>query len=56
MRLTQIKGIGPKKAQAILKAFKTKAKLKEATVEQLAKAASVSMEKAQEIKRQLEEF
>ena len=56
MRLTQIKGIGPKKAQAILKEFKTKAKLKEATVEQLAKAASVSMEKAQEIKRQLEEF
>lgn len=56
MRLTQIDGIGPKKAQAILKAFKTKTRLKEATAEQLAKAASVSMEKAEEIKRRLEEF
>lgn len=56
MRLTQIQGIGPKKAQAILKAFRTKSKLKEATVEQLAKAAGVSIEKANEIKSCLEEF
>lgn len=49
MELTEISGIGEAKARALLKAFKTKAKLKEATVEELRVAAKVSEEKAKEL-------
>lgn len=47
--LTKIPGIGPKKAQALLTAFKTKQQLKEATPEEIAAAMKISVEKAQEV-------
>ncbi|MEG0894199.1 MAG: helix-hairpin-helix domain-containing protein, partial [Oscillospiraceae bacterium] len=40
--LTRIDGIGPKRAMNILKAFKTKKELTEATVEDIAKAAKIN--------------
>ena len=40
--MTQVKGIGEKKAQALLVQFKTKEQLKAASAEELAKAAGVS--------------
>lgn len=49
LELTEVKGIGEAKAQALLKRFKTKAGLKEATAEQLREAAKISAEKAQEL-------
>ena len=42
LELTQVKGIGEKKAQALLVQFKTKEQLKAASAEELAKAAGVS--------------
>ena len=49
LELTEVKGIGEAKAQALLKRFKTTAGLKEATAEQLREAAKISAEKAQEL-------
>lgn len=49
LELTQIKGIGEKKAQALLKQFKTKQGMKQAGVEELREAAKISPEKAQEL-------
>lgn len=49
LELTEIRGIGEAKAQALLKQFKTKQGLKEATPEQLRQAAKISPEKAQEL-------
>lgn len=49
LELTEVKGIGEAKARALLKEFKTKAKLKEATPEQLQRAAKISEEKAREL-------
>lgn len=49
LELTEVKGIGEAKARALLKEFKTKAKMKEATPEQLQKAAKISEEKAREL-------
>ena len=49
LELTEVKGIGEAKTQALLKRFKTKAGLKEATAEQLREAAKISAEKAQEL-------
>ena len=49
LELTEVNGIGKAKAQALLKEFKTKQKMKEATVEQLRKAAKISEEKAREL-------
>lgn len=49
MELTEIKGIGEAKAQALLKEFKTKQGMKQATPEMLRAAAKVSPEKAQEL-------
>ena len=49
LELTQISGIGEKKAQALLKEFKTKQGMKQAGVEELQKAAKVSPQKAQEL-------
>ncbi|MGN1119991.1 MAG: excinuclease ABC subunit UvrC [Oscillospiraceae bacterium] len=49
LELTEIKGIGQAKAQALLKQFKTKQGLKEATPDQLRQAAKISPEKAQEL-------
>lgn len=49
LELTEIKGIGEAKAQALLKEFKTKAGLKAASAEQLRSTAKISPEKAQEL-------
>lgn len=49
LELTEVKGIGESKARALLKAFKTKAAMKEASPEELQKAAKVSAEKAREL-------
>ncbi|MEG2813055.1 MAG: excinuclease ABC subunit UvrC [Oscillospiraceae bacterium] len=47
--LMRVDGIGEKKAQAILKAFKTKKELTNATVEQLREVAKISEKTAQEL-------
>ena len=47
--LTRVEGIGPKKAAAILKTFKTRKELREATPEQLREVAKVSEKTAQEL-------
>ncbi len=49
LELTEIKGIGEAKVRALLKQFKTKAAMKEATVEQLRLTAKISEEKAKEL-------
>lgn len=49
LELTEVNGIGEAKARALLKEFKTKQKMKEATAEQLRKAAKISEEKAREL-------
>jgi len=49
LELTEIKGIGDAKVRALLKQFKTKAAMKEATVEQLRQTAKISEEKAKEL-------
>lgn len=49
MELTRIKGIGEAKAMALLKEFKTKKAMKEATAEQLAQAAKLNKEVAEEL-------
>ena len=47
--LTRVKGIGDKKAAQILSRFRTRAELLEATPEQLAQAAKLKPETAQEL-------
>ena len=47
--LTRVEGIGPKKAAAILKTFRTRKELREATPEQLREAAKVSEKTAREL-------
>lgn len=49
MELTEVSGIGEAKARALLKAFKTKAAMKEASPEELRAAAKISEEKAREL-------
>ncbi len=49
LELTRVPGIGTKKASAILRKFKTRTELKHASAEELAKAAKVSPQKAEEI-------
>ena len=49
--LTSISGIGPKKAQALLTAFKTKESLKNASIEDISAVMKISFEKAREVKR-----
>ncbi len=49
LKLTEVPGIGEKKAQALLLTFGTVAALKKASVEDLAKAAKVKIEKGQEL-------
>ena len=55
LELTKVSGIGDKKAAAILKHFKTKQAIKEAGAEELATAAKINIEKAQELKGFIEE-
>lgn len=47
--LTSVKGIGEKKAMTLLKAFRTKKAMKEASPEELQKAAKINAETAQEL-------
>ena len=47
--LTQIKGIGQKKADTLLKHFKTISKIKSASIEDLLKVKSISKQNAEEI-------
>ncbi len=47
--LTKISGIGPKKAQALFKAFKTKQELKEASAKEISAVMKISEEKAEEV-------
>lgn len=49
LELTEVKGIGEAKAQALLKEFRTKQGIKNATAEQLRAAAKISPEKAREL-------
>ena len=49
LTLTRVDGIGPKKAAALLKTFKTKAELRSATPEQLKAAAKINDKTAQEL-------
>lgn len=55
LELTRIKGIGEAKARALLKTFKTKQGMKEATVEQIGSAAKVNEEKARELYEYIQE-
>lgn len=48
--LTKISGIGPKKASALLLAFKTKEAMRQATIEEIAAVMKISTEKAEEVK------
>ncbi len=54
IRLTRCEGIGEKKAAALLKAFRTKKRLKEATVPELRQAAKLSESQAQVLKSFIE--
>lgn len=50
MRLTDFEGIGPKKAEKLLKTYKTKKALQQATAEELAKTAAMPLEKAEKLR------
>ncbi len=50
LEITKIKGIGDKKAEKLLSRFKTKEELKKATAEDIAKAAGINIQLAQEVK------
>ena len=54
VRLTECEGIGPKKAAALLKKFRTKKALKEATAAELQETAKLSPEKAEILKNFIE--
>ena len=56
LTLTKVKGIGEKKARKLLLAYKTRAQLKAASVEELAKTAAVSPETAAELHRLIAEL
>lgn len=49
LELTEVRGIGSAKAEALMKAFKTKQELKNASPEELGAAAKISAEKAKEL-------
>ncbi len=49
LELTKIKGIGEAKALALIKHFKTKQALKEATAEEIATVAKIKIDKANEV-------
>ena len=49
LELTKVRGIGPKKAVKLMTEYKTKDKLREASAEELAAAAGVSLETAQQL-------
>ena len=49
LQLTKIRGIGEKKAVRLMTEFKTKDKLREASPEELAAAAGISLDTAREL-------
>jgi excinuclease ABC subunit C len=55
LELTKVSGIGEKKAAAILKHFRTKQAIKKADAEELAGAAKISLEKAEELREFIKE-
>ncbi len=55
LELTEVKGIGEAKAHALLKEFKTKQGIKDASPEQLRIVAKISAEKAQELYKFIQE-
>ena len=55
LELTEVPGIGQAKAQALMKAFKTKQDMKNATPEELRAATKIGEEKAQELYRFIQE-
>lgn len=56
LELTKVKGIGEKKAQKLLMKYKTKAAMKEASAEELAAAAGVSGDTAEQLYRVIQEL
>lgn len=56
LELTKVKGIGEKKAIKLMTQFKTKENLKKATAEELAKAAGVNIQTAEELYRVIQEM
>ena len=56
LTLTQVPGIGEKKAQKLLLMFKTRAQLKAATQEELAKTAGVNAETAAKLRALIQEL
>ena len=56
LELTRVKGIGEAKALKLLKAFKTKKAMKEATIEELATAAQVNRQVAEELYLYIQEI
>lgn len=55
LELTEVKGIGEAKARALLKTFRTKQAMKEASPEQLRLAAKIGEDKAEELYRFIQE-
>lgn len=49
LTLTQVKGVGEKKAQKLLLTYKTRTQLKAASIEELAKTAGINLETAAEL-------
>lgn len=56
LELTKIPGIGERKAAAILKYFKSKQAIRQASTDELAKAAKVSTERAEALKKYIKEL
>lgn len=56
LQLTKCEGIGKKKAADLLKKYRTKKALKEASVEELRETAKISLEKAEKLKAFLSEL
>lgn len=54
MGITKIKGIGEKKAQKLFTAFKTREELKKAAAEEIAKAAGISPELAEQVREYIQ--
>ena len=54
LRLTECEGIGKAKAAALLKKFRTKKALKEASLQELRETAKLSEEKAEHLKQFIE--
>ena len=56
LELTKVKGIGEKKAVKLMTEFKTKENLKKATSQELAKAAGVNADTAEELYRVIQDM